>query len=199
MTRTTQYHIEETFRSLVREKGFSSVTVTMLVHQCGINRKTFYYHYDSLEDLATGILMRELKEACGDRNLKENWQEGLLETMQCLQKEQMLVENIFHSEARNLMYKRLSTWLDSLVKGTAEEAASVFQMQNPTADIKTEDLAYMRSMYTSVILGVLQNWIQNGMKEDAAFLVGVLASFFNHGMYSVLDYFQRKKNLQIKE
>lgn len=66
---TTHGKIKKTFENLVLTHPYSAITVSMLVQEVGINRKTFYLHYPSLdalvdemvEDIAgeTGAYLRE--------------------------------------------------------------------------------------------------------------------------------------------
>lgn len=49
--RKTRECIHATFRRLLQEVGYDKITVTMLTQQAKINRKTFYLHYDTLEEL----------------------------------------------------------------------------------------------------------------------------------------------------
>ncbi len=43
--------IKEAFRSLIIEKDYQDITVVELARRAGINRKTFYFHYDCMEDV----------------------------------------------------------------------------------------------------------------------------------------------------
>lgn len=46
-----QERIKETFWRLLRERGAGQITVSEIVRTVGCNRNTFYYHFDSVEDL----------------------------------------------------------------------------------------------------------------------------------------------------
>lgn len=47
----THGRIRQTFEELILSYPYSEVTVSMLVREIGINRKTFYLHYESLDAL----------------------------------------------------------------------------------------------------------------------------------------------------
>lgn len=55
--RRTETAIKESFIDLLCEKPYSEISVKELAYRAGINRKTFYLHYDGLEQL-----MEELQE-----------------------------------------------------------------------------------------------------------------------------------------
>ena len=47
--------IKKEFMKLLDEKKFDNITVTELAQKCQIERKTFYYHYENLEQLIKEI------------------------------------------------------------------------------------------------------------------------------------------------
>lgn len=47
--------IKETFKQLLAEKYFERITVQELTTKAGIDRKTFYLHYNTLDDLLRAI------------------------------------------------------------------------------------------------------------------------------------------------
>ena len=57
MANFTKQHIKLTFAKLLNEMPLHEISVKMIVENCGINRKSFYYHYRDipalLEELVT--------------------------------------------------------------------------------------------------------------------------------------------------
>ena len=51
----TQERIRECALSLFKEKGYDNVTVVQICEAAGITKRTFYYHFDSKEQLLSGI------------------------------------------------------------------------------------------------------------------------------------------------
>ncbi|BAK44750.1 hypothetical protein EGYY_16100 [Eggerthella sp. YY7918] len=50
---SVQERIKATFWQLLRERSVSQITVSEIVRVVGCNRNTFYYHFDSVEDLTS--------------------------------------------------------------------------------------------------------------------------------------------------
>lgn len=66
----TKTAIKEAFISIIKDDNASKITVTEIAKQANINRKTFYLHYNSIEDL-----MSEFYQELADQLiliLKEN-------------------------------------------------------------------------------------------------------------------------------
>ncbi len=52
--------LEQAFWDLLEEKSFRSITVRDLTAKAKVNRNTFYYHFESIEDLAFATIRRNV-------------------------------------------------------------------------------------------------------------------------------------------
>ena len=59
MANFTKAAIKSTFIALLEEKPLNQITVKMIVETCGINRNSFYYHYQDLPALIEEIVQEE--------------------------------------------------------------------------------------------------------------------------------------------
>ena len=65
-TRLTKALIRQAFTSLLEEKPIQRIAVTELCQRAGINRSTFYAHYDDIYDLLQQIeedMLRDFQQA----------------------------------------------------------------------------------------------------------------------------------------
>ncbi len=58
----TDKALKDAFRSLSKTNSFQEITVKKLTEKAGINRKTFYLHYDSIDDFQN-TFVNELSDA----------------------------------------------------------------------------------------------------------------------------------------
>ena len=63
MRNSTKTAIKEAFMTLLNKKPFDKITVKEIVEECGINRNTFYYHYEDIYDLLQAVLDDEVQAA----------------------------------------------------------------------------------------------------------------------------------------
>ncbi len=59
--RRTRELLENAFRTLIREKSFSSLSVQDITDYATVNRATFYAHYSDKEALASSVLRNDLR------------------------------------------------------------------------------------------------------------------------------------------
>ena len=70
-TERTKKAITEAFTELIIEKEFDQITVTELAERAGINRKTFYSHYECIEDVLDELQL-EIAERIVEIYLSKN-------------------------------------------------------------------------------------------------------------------------------
>ena len=61
MPNFTKKAIRESFIKLLNERPLNKITVKDIVEDCGVNRNSFYYHYQDLPALLEDIVSDEVK------------------------------------------------------------------------------------------------------------------------------------------
>lgn len=73
--------LENAFWNLLQDRDYRKITVTDVVHEAGVNRNSFYYHFASLPELADFAIMHQVESIPinqapdPDRNPEEQWHE----------------------------------------------------------------------------------------------------------------------------
>ena len=62
MANFTKKAIKETFISMLEERPLTNITVKDIVEKCGINRNSFYYHYQDIPALIEEIVKEEAEQ-----------------------------------------------------------------------------------------------------------------------------------------
>ena len=60
MRQKTETMLCVAFMELLKKCPFSKITIQKLAGQCGVNRQTFYYHFDNIYDLMSKAFEYEL-------------------------------------------------------------------------------------------------------------------------------------------
>lgn len=79
--------IENAFWDLLADREYHKITVTDIVHEAGVNRNSFYYHYSSLPELADSAIMHVVQQAkpalpTPDSDPDVTWRENMTNLMQ---------------------------------------------------------------------------------------------------------------------
>ena len=67
MSDITKQALANSLRHLLEKKSLSKITIKDIVEDCGVNRQTFYYHFQDVYDLVDWIFHNDF-----DRVLAEN-------------------------------------------------------------------------------------------------------------------------------
>lgn len=97
----TESLIQETFRDMLREMDFTQVTIKDLTDRALINRKTFYLHYNSLDELLGRLqaeLYSELLQSTADLKLPQDLEQLIRELFLFFAKTDDINEKILCSQ-----------------------------------------------------------------------------------------------------
>jgi len=75
MATFTKEAIKSAFLELLKHKSVNKITVKDIVTECGVNRNTFYYHYDGIpelvEDIVSDIVGSVVRDYASVKSLEE--------------------------------------------------------------------------------------------------------------------------------
>ena len=60
----TKQAFADALRKLLEQKPFAKISVSHICEECGMNRKSFYYHFKDKYDLVNWIFDRRRMEKC---------------------------------------------------------------------------------------------------------------------------------------
>ena len=159
MAAFTEKAIKESFLKLLMERPLSQITVKDIVADCGVNRNTFYYHFEDIPKLLEQIIMEDFEGVIREYPTVEKI-EDCLDTMigRALQKRQAVL-HIYNSVNREIYEQYLwkvcdymsDTYITTIVKGRK---------------IRESDLAVVKEYLSNLGFGIMSGWLRKGMRED---------------------------------
>lgn len=187
MAKGTIPNIYNSFLLLIKEKGIDQVTVKDLINKCDINHKTFYYHFNSLDDLCSHLLLDELKDTLNNRFYHDNWKDGAKDCLSYLEKNKFLTCTLYKSKYWNLISRKIKTYLSSNIINTVNQAIEMHAGNGKHIKLTKAQEKYMCDFYAGIIVTALESWINSNMNITPSKYADFLHSFFNHNMFPVLD------------
>ncbi len=154
----TQAAIKQSFLKLLEQYPLSKITVKMIVLDCGINRNTFYYHFEDIPMLLEKVIEDEIN-AIADQ-LPENFSliEGAQTLLSYLVKNKKKVGHIWNSSTREFYEMHLMKICDYIsrrfIKRLGEETA------------KGETEALYADLLKYELFGLIIDWINHDMSFD---------------------------------
>ena len=168
MSQTTKKALAASLKQLLKEKPLDKITVTDLVEDCEVNRQTFYYHFQDIYDLIEWIYVSEAARILGDKKTAATWQQGFQNIFDYLIENSSFVLNTFHSLNREHLERFLYEQTYHLLYDVVDEEAAAYT-------VSEADKAFIADFYKYGFVGIMLEWIQDGMKEDINELVGKIS------------------------
>ena len=177
----TKQAIAAGFKSLMNEKAFDKITVSDITSRCGLNRQTFYYHFQDKYDLFTWILQQEALVSPNVTLSIYNWSEAIYRTLSVMQKDRRFYMNAFKSSGKEEFVLYLEQSMALTLKQIIADTPHRHMMNREDRDFVTE-------FYTFGIVGIIVDWILDGMKTSPEALKERFENLIVGGRTSSLDF-----------
>ena len=89
----TKKAISEGFKKTMSKKPFEKITISDITSECGLNRQTFYYHFQDKYELLNWIFYNDVVSPFKDDFTIENWSEQLLHILRILKENSKFYAN----------------------------------------------------------------------------------------------------------
>lgn len=150
----TEQLIINTFLELVEEKPLDKITIQDIANKCGINRNTFYYHFDDIYSLIESVFNNHVITI--ERMFEEgaSWSECSEVALNFLVENRRAIRHI----AFSMNHNKLDHYLFVVFKRIFTE----YLLDNFIVDISDEKFDNLILFYTYAIMGCIDhNFIEN--------------------------------------
>ncbi|MGN1101717.1 MAG: TetR/AcrR family transcriptional regulator C-terminal domain-containing protein [Huintestinicola sp.] len=181
----TKKALSESLKRFMQTKPFSKITVSEIVEDCGLNRKTFYYHFADTRDLLKWTFEQEAIEVVKSFDLLIDYEDAILFVMDYLEKNQHILNCVYDSVGRDELKIFLSNdfyEIGNLIVSGAEKAVG--------KNLPEEYKSIVVSFYTEGIAGIIIEWLKGGIKFDKATTVRYISSLFRSGLPAIINNFE---------
>ena len=159
MPSRTKYALEASLKKLLLQKPLDKITINDLTSDCGISRMAFYYHFKDIYDLTEWVCVEDAARALQGKKTYDSWQEGLLQIYEAVMENKPFIMNVYHSVSREQIENYLFKLTYDLIMGVVEEKSS-------GVDISEEEKKFIADVYKYSCVGIMLDWIKQGMKAD---------------------------------
>ena len=184
MPNATKAALEESLKRLLLKKPLDKITITDLTTDCGISRMAFYYHFKDIYDLVEWSCVEDGAKALQGKKTSESWTEGLTQIFEAVLENKPFIMNVY----RNVDRERMERYLYHL---TYDLIVGVVQEKSKDLDISGEDKKFIANFYKYGFVGIMLEWIQEGMKEDIEELVNKMSLTLHNTVTTSIRNFQK--------
>ena len=157
----TKRMLADALKKAMKKKPFAKITVSEIITDCGVNRKTFYYHFGDIYELLKWMFEEEAIDVIKNSDLSVDYEEAIRFVMDYVEENDYIISCAYHSIGREEM-KRFF-YADFIgVTSSAIDTEEVRLGLSLDADLKL----FVAKFYTEALAGMLIDWAQEKDKRD---------------------------------
>ena len=178
-TYNTKRMLADSLKRAMKQKSFSKITVKEIIEDCGVNRKTFYYHFEDIYALLKWMFEEEAIEVVKKFDLLVDYKDAIRFVMDYIDENDYIVSCAYNSIGREEM-KRFF-YADFIGAITAVIDAAEAKLGRT---IEPEFKKYAARFYSEALAGMIIDWIQQKDKGDREkvieYLTAIIAASLNN-------------------
>lgn len=159
MPNFTRKAIKESFIKLLNERPLSQITIKDIVEDCGINRNSFYYHFEDLPALIEEIVMEAADRIIERYPSIQSIEECLKVAIVFALENKRAVLHIYNSVNRDICERHLWKMCNYVVETYIATAFADWPLRE-------EDKNIIARFYQCECFGQVIRWLSDGMKDD---------------------------------
>ncbi len=153
ISNNTKKMFAESLKRALTKKPLSKISVSEIVADCGVNRKTFYYHFENINDLLKWVLRQEAVDIVMELDNALDYEQSIRFVIDYIDKNEEIMKNIYSmgkNELRQFLYADFKDIITSIVENT--QSSLRFAVPQDFKD-------FLINFHTEAIAGLLQEWI----------------------------------------
>lgn len=180
----TKKAIATSVKELMRKKDLQKISVADIVEHCGINRQTFYYHFQDKYDLVNWIYYNEVVAAVTRNRTYEDWRGVVRDILNNMKKEQPFYTNALNVTGQNAFQDYFFDVTKSLLLAVIDEIEE-------NRNIDRQDKEFIAEFYAYGLVGLAVQWARSGMKQTPDEMVQRLGNLIDDTRrYAAARYFR---------
>ncbi len=177
----TKKALSESLKRAMGKKTFKKITVSELIQDCNINRKTFYYHFEDIYALLKWTFEEEAIEVVKNFDLLVDYEEAITFIMDYVEQNHYILnctnDPLVLDELKRFLYADFLEIIVSIINGTEETVGT-------TLDAGYKE--FLSVFYTEAAAGVLIDWIKNRDKRDPSTVVPYISNTVRESLVAII-------------
>lgn len=181
----TAIKMDEAFMELLEEKDFEYISVKEICERAGVNRSTFYLHYETIGDLLEECISYMNEKFLEYFNQNDENIVGRIDVVDL--KELYLVTPGYLKPYLEYIKEHQRIFLTAMKRSNALRLADTYNRMfthvfNPIMDrfaVSEKEKKYLLSFYMNGILSIIKTWMSGNCEDDIDFIVKIISERIN--------------------
>lgn len=181
--RQTRQQLAEALKKRMAHKTLSKITVSELVADCGLNRKTFYYHFEDIYALFKWMLEQETIEVVKQFDLLNDFHEVLQFAADYILNNHYMInaayDNMGRDGLKRFLYQDFIGLANSLIDSASRQQG---------VKLSRAYQAFMSDFFAEALASTLLSWAQkpDAVKRDREQTLAYVEHLMLHALPEVI-------------
>ncbi|MDC7286464.1 TetR/AcrR family transcriptional regulator [Blautia schinkii] len=173
----TKKALAASLKKAMKQKAFSKITVKEIITDCGVNRNTFYYHFEDIYALLRWMLTEEAIEVVKHFDLLVDYEDAIRFVMNYVNQNDYIISCAYNSigrdEMKRFFYSDFIEITSTLINSADEKSSKPLD-----PDFKK----FLAEFYTEALAGILVNWATDRQVRDKEKTISYLTTIIHTGL-----------------
>lgn len=177
---STAVKMDEAFLSLLEKKDFAYITVKEICEAAGVNRSTFYLHYETMSDLLSESVEHMNAQFLSHMDMNaanfiEKMHSRTIEEFYLITPEYLIPYLGYIKENKRLFRTVME---NAAVLGMEKSYERMYcHVLNPIMDyykVPDKDKNYLLAFYIQGIMAIISEWLRNDCSDSVDYVVNII-------------------------
>lgn len=175
----TKRTLANSLKKHMKKKSLSKITISDIVKDCDVNRKTFYYHFIGIEELFKWMLEEEAVHVVKGIDIRKDYKKAILFVMDYIENNHDILgcayDSIGREGLKDFFYDDFYEIVSTLVKSAEDEMELVLD----------EDFRdFLCKMYAGAIANMIIDYFYSKKHVDHEKIAGYITTIISASIYS---------------
>lgn len=158
-TLMTKKALAASLKKLMEDNPLDKISIREIVEDCGVNRKTFYYHFDNIYDLVGWMFEEEAIESMKKYDFTKDYEKAVRFSMIYIEENKHVVSSALDALGRDELKK---FFYNSFV----ENMQTIVDDISVNMTIPKDYIDFLINFYTESFASLLIDWTRNQTDRD---------------------------------
>lgn len=158
-TLMTKKALAASLKKLMEKSALDKISIREIVEDCGVNRKTFYYHFNNIYDLVDWMFEEEAIESVKQYDFIRDYENAVRFSMNYIEENEHVVNSALDALGRDELKKFFYNNFVDNMRDIVDEISKDMTIPKDYID-------FLINFYTESFASLLIDWIRNRAEKD---------------------------------
>ncbi|TSI08273.1 TetR/AcrR family transcriptional regulator [Lysinibacillus sp. BW-2-10] len=166
----TKKILATSLKALMKGKSLEKISIRELTENAGVNRQTFYYHFEDIYDLLKWTFQQETIQLLDVHESTHVWQEGLLQLFRYLDENREICLCALRSLGRDHMKRFFYADIHNIFGRVVSEFGEKYEAPK-------EYMSFLTHFYTLSLGSLVESWLLDEMEQTPEEIIEMIDLF----------------------